>query len=193
MGVYIRLFIDWRASTMAIETVVGQLMGQKVVTRNHGAGEYQDVAGTERKPSIVVGLVDIIVKAPKGGRLVDGSESYFLTLHLESSDDHPDLRGFKAAIPRSEAIHIAVATRLIQMFGGRLDYNDADGEGWDLIVPFHRSIVGKAVMAERAEGGSDVDVPNAGFDKWWDIKPITLAEIVAADKHAVYHIDGSRS
>jgi len=188
MGVDIRCFLDHRASLRAIETVVGQLLGQPVVKANHGAGDFLTVKGTRLVGCAAVpGLVDVLVKAPKGRLLTNGEGAYSLTIHLETSDNDQARRGCKAFIPRSAAFDLAVATRLVRHFGGWLDFDDSDEVEFDMVVPFHRSVVGTASNA-AGEAGS-LAWSNAGFDAWWGVKPITPAEIAAADQHAVYKLN----
>lgn len=175
MGVDIRMYLDPRADAREVGEVVGLCMGQTVRHRGGMYNGWDEVKGVKVKNSPhVVGLVDIVVKADKGQTLVDGSDAYGFTLHLEGGDERdPDLLGMKVAIPRSRAINIAIATRLVKYYGGRLDYNDSDETEWDLIVPYKASQRARIPEDERHKAHLQ-------------FVPLTLKELIVADRVAAY-------
>lgn len=89
-------------------------------------------------------------------------------------------RGGRLLLPRSTAFWIAAGNRLVDFFGGRIDWNDCDTKDWN-----------RRVRAKTREQNSPED-----GEAWDDfqtrllsLKPLHRDEIDAMRKHAAYPDD----
>ncbi len=128
------------------------------------------VPGAEVKATNIIEMAEVFVR----GDLVDGQDVHFCYYHFESSD------GGRSLNPRSTAYWLAIAHRLVDFFGGSIDYQDCD----DVAVDY-----------DKPGNSRDLNSPEDG-DEYWDfykrlaaIKPITQEELRHYDKLAAYKID----
>lgn len=124
------------------------------------------VEGLSTKPSAVAGLAEIHLH----GETVDGQRDHFLCYHFEFGT-----RGTRGIMPRATPFWIAVMRRVVDCFGGTLDYQDSDVRSLDYVV--------------RPTGGW-MDESDEAFDRNQQrlaaIVPVSKAEIDAFAGVAAY-------
>lgn len=182
MGVDIRLGLEAGTDLRDLGNATGRLLGNPVKHRGGMYTGYDEVQGVKVKGNgVVPGLVDISVFAPKGKRLVDGYDAYGITFHLTwDREQDPREKGMLFAIPRSRALNIALAQRLVTYFGGTLTYQDVTAKV-DLSIPWDASRGGRRYR-------------HFGYESYlegiFDMVPLTIEDLVEADKHAAYRAWG---
>jgi hypothetical protein len=168
----IKLPMDVRIRDVA--EAVGLLAGLKAKEKPMESGDrawtFRWVEGVKVNPTSVPTMAEIFIEAPKGEKQVDGNANHFTYYHFENPD------GRREIAPRSTAFWIAVGKRLVKFFGGKLDYQDCDGGAFNYFAP-------KPRKSNSPEDGK----PWEGFKRaLYSIKPLTMAELKAAQKHAAY-------
>lgn len=172
MGVdtLIRLPADVRIRDVSI--VIGILAGLKPEQHSLCGSSYScSVAGVETKSSSIPECADIEIN----GDLVDGEKNHHVMFHFE-------YKASRLLMPRSTAFWIAVGRRLIQFFGGSMDYQDCDS----VETNYRRKSPRKDNSPEGGKPWHDLQ------DAMLAIKPITKDELIKCDKWAAYRLDGSR-
>lgn len=167
MGVDTQIYLPAYAGVDEITRAIGILVGLPKEQKHLDNSKmyYVNVPDIEcqNNPS-VVGLVDIKFKSPLFG-------DHQVLLHLDLTGIHA---GEKLLMPRATSFWIALGTRLIQFFGGSLDYNDCDVIETNLII------------RKRAV---DFDNDNQWWkfqQALWNLNPMTMAEVDEMKKHASY-------
>ena len=171
MGVNTRITLEPRAGYENVATVVAILLGCKPTLETLG-GDYGlvcHVVGLEIKPSGSLGLIDIQITPPYG-------ENRSLFYHFEFGRE-----GKRGLLPRSSAINIALGVRLVEFFGGGVDFHDSD----DVDCDFNSEGLSFCNAEDGAEWGT---LQQALFD----LRPITMSEALQYEKFASYKLDGSR-
>jgi hypothetical protein len=129
--------------------------------------EFRDYPGTPE-------MVEIIVAKPhRALPLVDGEHVHSITYHFEAVD--PNGRACRYLAPKSTAFWIAVGNRLLEFFGGVVDYNDSD-----LIE------IDKSERAKPYNSHEDDRAFGTVQRKKMDLKPITCDEIMRYVKVSGY-------
>lgn len=134
------------------------------------------VKGVEVKQTNIVEMAEISVRST-GHLLVDGEDMHYVFYHFENS------HGGRSLGPRSTAYWIAVAHRLVDFFGGSIDYHSCD----DVQVDY-----------SKPKKLSRYNCPEDGDDYWnfykrlSEVKPITEEEMQHFDKFAAYKISEMR-
>jgi hypothetical protein len=108
------------------------------------------------------------------GKLIDGQEVHNVFYHFEDSDDRGDWR---LLMPRSTAFWIAMGRRLIDFFGGYMDYADYDDERVDYESP---------VKPWRENAPEDGAQWQAFQERVFNVIPLTKADIKACQQFAAY-------
>lgn len=105
------------------------------------------------------------------GETVDGVSGHHVLYHFEGKD------GNRLMLPRSTAFWIAIARRLVDFYGGVIDYADCDDVYDDYAVPF------KETALNSPKDGAEWE---AHRDRVAAVKPITSDELEACKKFAAY-------
>jgi len=134
--------------------------------------KFLRVKGVEVKHTTIIEMAEISVRSV-GKLLVDGEDIHHLYYHFESS------YGGRSLGPRSTAYWIAVAHRLVDFFGGTIDYQDCD----TVDVDYRR---GK--KSNRYNCPEDGKPWHSFYKRLSEVKPITQAEMEHYDQFAAYKI-----
>lgn len=152
-----------------VATVAGLCMGRKAnLVEVDKAGSYVEADGVTVTLCGVVGLADINIPSPDPAVW---DEPTLLVYHFESDPD-----GRRIVTAPSEARYLALFTKLVNFFGGRLDYDDCDRVECDLEMMDRTnranapvSDVDYAILQERLLAIEPVEakdipqyIPNAG-------------------------------
>ncbi len=158
--------VDVRIADVA--KVIGILAGLPADKEPLGGGSYCcRVHGVEVKPSGMAEVATITIN----GDLVDGEKQHYSTWHWEPEDEG------RLLYPKANPFWIAVGLKLVDFFGGTIVYTDTDGR-----KPNHRAK--KPRQSNNPQDGK----PWQDFqDAILAVKPLTKAELRAADKLSAYH------
>jgi hypothetical protein len=86
-------------------------------------------------------------------------------------------------MPRSTPFWIAVGKRLVQFFGGEIDYQDCD----EIDVDFARP--SKSLKINDPQDDDEWDTFQR---RLFRLKPLMVEDIKDADQYAAYKLDGTR-
>lgn len=164
MGVDCRINLPDNVSVRNVASVIGRLAGLPVERFQHDQRTWwAKVAGVKVETTSVPEMVMI------------RWENRHTTYHFEYEP------GGRLLLPRCTAFWIAIGNRLVDFFGGRVDWNDSDATDWDY---------------EVLDKGREANNPQDG-EPWYDLqkrlmalKPLTHDEIKAMKPHAAYEDDG---
>jgi hypothetical protein len=179
MGVDVYIYINNKARLRDVADVIGILAGNEPYKQKF-SGSWSDgwsaeVDNVETKSGCMPECAEILVKAPDGGKLVDGQESHWVLWHWEPSRYN---NNYHVICPPATPFWIAVGKKLADFFGGKLDYNDCDDSEID-----YEKKRGKVRLGEYAEDGE-------GWEKLQEaklkLKPLSQADMKEALKHAAY-------
>jgi hypothetical protein len=115
-----------------VATVLGAAAGLPVVKRQFTGGRdgwAAEVEGVTVETTSVPHMLHLDFKAPQGQTLVDGMAWHYCSFHYEYERSDGRL-----LMPRSNAFWVAIGKRLVDFFGGTVDYNDCD----DVEVDYQR-------------------------------------------------------
>lgn len=174
MGVDMRVKLPGNVQVNKVAKVMGAYAGCTPVKRffpNDSKGGWcAEVRDVKVTTTTVPEMAQITIDCP----MIDGQVSHFCFYHFE-----PECGVGRLMLPRSTAFWIALMTKVVDFFGGELDYQDCDDVDVNYSVP-----------AKTLEENS----PSDG-EAWYDfqnrilaIKPLTKDEWQAADQHAAYKI-----
>jgi hypothetical protein len=179
MGVDVKINLPDNVRIKDVAYLIGIASGIKPeweVTSHDPDHSWLRVPGVEVKQTSSVEMAEISIRST-GHVLVDGEDIHYLFYHFESS------RGGRSLGPRSTAYWIAIAHRLVDFFGGTIDYQDCDNVEVDY---------------KRPRKASRYNCPEDGDDYWnfykrlSEVKPITEEEMQHFDKFAAYKISEMR-
>jgi hypothetical protein len=166
MSVSCHVLLPARARINDVAQVMGILAGLKPRREI-----YVTVSGATVDPSrCLAPMVEIILREPEGKALIDGAAVHTCYYHFEG-------RGGKRLLGMpSTDFWTAIAKRLVDFFGGSVDYNDCDEVKIDYEKPTRRVI--------DAEDG----LPWQRFETAkFNVTPLTLEDLVAARRaYAAY-------
>ncbi len=170
MGVDTRIILPPDARIQDVANVMGIFAGLKPEREILSQGSMYvkvpgvKVAGLETLPE----CANIILE----GDMVDGENGHHILWHWEFSENVGHL-----LMPRSTAFWIAIGERLVDFFGGDVDYNDCDS----IEVDYHRT-------SDYKNNPSDGDPWNAHQERIWNCKSITYEDMVSVDHHSAYRM-----
>jgi hypothetical protein len=170
MGVDCKITLPPATRARDVVKVLGILAGTKPYRYDLGNTSWAaGVEGANLFTSGVDGLVRLRWDAPEG----QPSEALY---HFEWGPyGRNDLRGCRGLMPRSTPWWCAVAVRLVDFFGGEVDFNDCDDSDCDYSVPWREDC--------SAEDGEEW---RAFQQRLMDLQPLTPEEIDAARAVAAY-------
>lgn len=183
----VELPVDVTARRLA--DVVGVLAGLSVRLREETSfgrhSVFADVSGAEDRATSISGMADIVLTPEKGSFLAHGAEVHSGTFHFCCRDGVGCGKISNHFGPTSTPFWCAISKRLVRFFGGRVIYNDCEAYS------------GRNVYAAKRSCPVDKHglVPDDG--EAWNkyeravvaLKPVTEADIVAAQKVAGYKLD----
>lgn len=176
MGVDVKITLAPGARLRDVADVAGIAAGlpgeRRRLTSAPGAWYLNVPGATVRGFDIVPGMAEITLTGP----MVDGQTNHSATYHFEW--DGGEVAGCTGIISRSNPLWIAVGRRLVDFFGGTIDYDDCDGVDIDYAAP---------IAYRLAEDGE----PWQAFQQAMsEVEPITADEMAEALTHAAYRPDG---
>jgi hypothetical protein len=139
---------------------------QPLNSKAHPDAWYVSVPGLIVRSSCVVTCADIIFQ--------HNGEQHYVMYHFEPGDES---RGGRLLMPRSTPFWICVAKRLIDLFGGWVDYQDCDSSYRDY---------------ERPPKNDASNCPSDGVhwqklqERIFSVQPVTEEELTANQKFAAY-------
>jgi len=181
MGVDIEIYLPAYVRIRDVADVVGRLAGLPIEPLGGGGG-FWHVKGAQAVASSVptMALIEL-----KGRCFIDGETHHEMNYHFECSkpewDGEPIKGEFRHLSARSTPWWCAIGKRLVEIFGGIVDYQDCDSNYTD-IVNFKGFVKNRALFT-------------AHDDPEWsklknlirDVQPITYVDLAEADKVAAYH------
>lgn len=178
MGVDVRVHLPANVRLDTVARVMAAYAGGEVkksfFENDSKSGWSTRVDGYKIKScEAIPSMVEIIIEP--GKPMVDGENLHHCFYHFEPSERE----GGRLMMPRSTAFWIALMTKVVDFFGGTLDYQDCDSVDVDYTVP------AKSWEENSAEDGA---AWYALQNRILSIKPITKADWKAANKHAAYKI-----
>ena len=108
------------------------------------------------------------------GETVDGVKYHYAMYHFEYDD------GKRLLNPRSTAFWLGIGHRLVDFFGGSLDYQDCDDSDKD----YH--VLGKHNRSNQPTDGKDWQDLQ---ERMFAVKPLTKSELKRFDKLAAYKME----
>lgn len=165
MGVDTRIKLSPKARLTDVATVAAILLGCKPTLEplNGTSSHRCRVKGLETKSSVVETCADIVIHPEYG-------EARHLLYHFEFDDD-----GSRGILLRAYAVNIALGVRLVEFFGGEVDFNDSDDS--------ERDFTAKGLPFCNASDGKEWDTLQKAQ---YELRPITVSEANQYTKHAAY-------
>lgn len=178
MGCDCRVYLPDNARLRDIQDVMGALMGFKKEKQELSGGWRAKVKGVKAENS-GSGTVEMLILS---GTLPDGpakiarrenGEGFMAFWHWEG---HP---GFHQLSVKSTSFWITVGKKLVDFFGGYVDFNDCDNKEKDY----------KKKVKTKSQNSPEDGKPWEKFqERIMAVEPITLAEFNANIKHAAYEV-----
>lgn len=173
MGVDTRIYLPDDVRVKDVATVMGIAAGlpfEKIYLKNDGW--YVECQGVSVGSTSFPEMVEIEIN----GNMVDGENMHHVNYHFEVSDSKRT--HYRLLISRSTAFWIMIGKRLVDFFGGELDYSDSDKSEVDYSA-YH-------VYINNPED-------NAPWQKLQErmtlVTPISQAELEQADLIAAYKME----
>jgi hypothetical protein len=185
MSVDTKILFDHKVRLDDIVKVMAILVGNKPEKSffDHSDGWSTRVNGAKIEKTCVVGMYYIVIKPPKGQTLVDGEKEHHGSFHFETgigpSDDFGDhmILG-KGLYVGATAFWIAMGKRLVDFFGGYMQYNDCDA---DTKIDYMQKM---PPYASASNGKPWYELQEAMLN----LHPLFKGEYEEADKYAAYKI-----
>lgn len=166
MSVDCRIYLPGNVRVRDVAKVIGRLMGCEAKKEPLGSSYHPDawsvnVSGVSVKAGCVEGMADIFIKS-KQAKAGESQLSWFY--HFEA-DTFP---GMRVMLPGSRPLSKAIGKRLVEFFGGKVDYSDCDEKDIDY---------------QRPAKKDSENCPNDGKpwqrlqQRIFDVKPLTEEEI----------------
>jgi hypothetical protein len=164
MGVNCDITLPGNARVKDVAQVIGRLSGCAAEKKHfsQGGGWYTEVKTVNVKPSTMPECCYIYWQHNEDDRAV--------LYHFEWESS-----GNRGLSPNATAWWIAAAKRLVDFFGGSVDFSDCDSIDVDY-----------AKEPSPLNGASDGQEWEALHQAILDVQPITEAELDEAEKHAAY-------
>lgn len=162
MGVDVCLTLSVGSRLHDVANAIGILAGLPVTS---DSGFYQ-LRGVTTRTTPIPEAPEIVIL----GRLIDGESAHSVMFHYENAGGCPQM------IPPSTAFWIAVCRRLVDFFGGSLDYQDCDSVSVNYRKPCPR----------KRNDPSDGKPWHAFQAALYSLKPLTTADLDKAKKWAAY-------
>jgi hypothetical protein len=173
MGVDCLIKLNSRCCLRDVADVIGILSGLKPGRRwfNGGPDWGVEVRGVSVESTCVPEMAEIRIYAVSQDMLVDGTVGHTVMFHWEGDN------GGRVLSPPSTPFWCALAKRLVDVFGGSVDFNDCDDSDEDY----------------RADPPTEYD-PVASDDAPWyvwqeiqmGLKPLTKKKLKAGRRVAAY-------
>ncbi len=173
MGVSTHITLPAQVRVRDVASVIGGCVGLKKVWHNlSGRHRSADVAGIEVQSTSVYSMVRIVWQNGEGNPHLKSGNLYY---HFETGDE----RSGRLLSCSSWAPWIALGRRLVDFFGGSIDYNDCDSTDIDYQQRWKVCLC----LADDNEEWDDLQ------ERIMKIKPITGVEILEANKVASYPLE----
>jgi hypothetical protein len=171
MGVDCKIMLPDNVRVKDVAKVIGIAAGLLPKWDGSHGAKWVEVPGADVKTTSIPEMAVINLD---GGHLIDGESKHFVFYHFESS------RGGRLMGPRSTAFWLAVAHRLVDFFGGVIDYQDCDSQYCDY---------GSAANT-REENSPEDDEEWVRFqERLFNVKPITKDELLHYNELAAYKME----
>jgi hypothetical protein len=178
MPVDTNIYLPPSASLNDVVTVMGIAAGLPWEWHDLAdGGRFVAVPGAEAKSTSMPHMAEIVLG---GYRMVDDETEHLCTWHWEP-DTGPGQEG-RLVMCRSTAFWICVARRLVDFFGGWVDYLDEDETEVDYSRP-------PRLWAVNRPPGDRAQEWNFFQDRLAAVKPITVQELRDADQYAFVRMD----
>lgn len=171
MGVDTSILLPNNVRVRDVADVIGILVGKKAEKQyfnTSGSGWATHVEGVKVKPSSIPECADINIEGPFSDDVIpyrNGQVGLYVLYHFE-----PEYDG-RLLYPRMSNFWVAVGKRLVQFFGGQVDYNDCDA----VEINFRRRPKSRKMNAP-SDGSSWYDFQ----ERLLKLKPLTRDELERA-------------
>lgn len=164
MGVDCRVTLPPEVQLIWVVKVIGAAAGCPVREEDR----FLRVDGARAQVTSIPEMASIVIDR----QTVDGEAGHYVNYHFEGDDGG----GTHVMIPPSTAFWIAVMRKVVDFFGGTIDYNDCDETDVDYLI-----------KGQKNASKTDEEW-NALQDRLHTVKPVTKREWRACDKYAAYKI-----
>jgi hypothetical protein len=168
MGIDCKVHLPENVRVKDVANVIGALAGCPVKQKHYSGAVFVEVENVKVESTSVPQMAQIMVEPPGG--CVDGEKCHFVYYFFEVEEGSGRLLN-----PRSTAWWIAIMRRVVDFFGGSIDYSDCDDVDVDYSVP------AKPDSVNRPTNGAEWDDLQ---NRILAIKPITVEEWKAEAVHA---------
>lgn len=178
MGCDCRVYLPDNARLRDIQDVMGALLGFKKEKNELSSGSWAaKIEGVKiENGGSVPEMLILTGKVPDGPAKVargDNGEGFMAFWHWEGTP------GFHQLSVKSTSFWITVGKKLVDFFGGYVDFNDCDNKEKDY----------KKKVKTKNENSPEDGKPWEKFqERIMAVKPITTAEFNANLKHAAYNV-----
>jgi hypothetical protein len=138
---------------------------------NDGSNFYVKVKGAEIKSTAIPEMVEIVLKATDGLKLLDESEYHFCFYHFENADSK-----YISLNPPSTPFWIAIGMGLCEFFGGKIDFDDCDDKDIDRTYKKPRT----------RNNPHDNDEYHKFQKQIWKLESLGIDELVLAKGYSAY-------
>ena len=172
MGVNTCIYLSPASQLYDVASAIGILVGlpvEKNLLFGNSNCWYAYVRGVTTKPTSVPEMAQIDIRGKSS--VVRLPISVYFHFETEIID------GGRLLSLQSQPIWLAVGCRLVDFFGGYVDYNDSDDKDVDYCMP---------IKCLHEIAPNDNHLWSKFQERLADIKPLTEAEIESYRKYAVY-------
>lgn len=117
-----------------------------------------------------------------------GKEPRMFYWHYENHDFKKETLGYKLVSAKSHPLHIALATKLVKIFGGRLTFCDSS-DSYDLVVTDKEALYSRKNFITEDPDSHFYNIINFANK----LPHISFDELVEANGHAAYSFDDSEA
>lgn len=149
-----------------VATVIGKLAGLPAVKKDSDKSFFTSINGVKIIPSSMAEMAEIVLE----GNMIDKQKKHFVYYFFEGE------HGKREICPKSTAFWVAIGKRLVEFFGGKIDYNDCDNIDWDY----------ESQIPREHNDPNDGKEWNDFQEEIYNLKPITKLELKEAQKFASY-------
>lgn len=186
MGVDTRICLPHTARLDDVVKVLGILAGRRKSWVNSSGARWVEVEGAKAHSydngTLLTSCAEVVINGP----LPDGAPGLRCMFHFDfgigqQTDYGNEYKG-RGLMPRSTPQWVAAGRRLVEFFGGWMDYRDDDDVDVDHVQPIRSDLT-----------ACNGDAWDEFQQRIWAVEPLTVADITAMHEHACYVLRGASS
>ena len=174
MGINVKIELPSDVRLHDVAMVMGVLVGFPKELKSLGdksGSTYLEVKGIKIYSAVVPSCACISLASLGKGNMLFINDEVMFHYELEGRD-------YRGMYPRATPFWIAMGRRLVEFFGGRVQFNDSIGTEWDL----------EEGRPRRRNNPSDGREWQVFQDAMFAIKPLTFKELADAEKFSPYAV-----